>query len=322
MKNKKILIIGATGSWGAALLGRLLKTDAAELRVFSRNEHNMVLLQQNCNDKRVKAFLGDIRDSARLMQACADVDIIFHLAAIKHVPICEQMPTEAIATNVTGTQNVIDCAILCKVKKVIYVSTDKAVTPHCTYGCTKLLGEKLILSANAQTKDTSFIVFRSGNLLGSSGSVIPLFKRQIEEMNKVCLTDERMSRFFIPISQAVELLLEASVRGAGGEIFLPKMKSLLIRDIAKYLLEKNGLEESQIEITGIRPGEALSEAMTTEDESKALYQVSDTLYTFIGEDNHAWVANGFVQSGSYNSCSESAVLPCEKTGEFLTAAGI
>lgn len=322
LENKKILIVGATGSWGMALLELLLKTEAAQIKALARNEHNMVSLQQKFGDKRVSPIIGDIRDRGRLSQACSDVDIVFHLAAMKHVPICEQMPTEAVTTNVAGTMNLIECAISRGVEKVIYVSTDKAVTPHCTYGCTKLLGEKLILSANTQRSTTKFIVFRSGNLLGSSGSVIPLFRRQIDEAQHIFLTDERMSRFFIPIVQAAELLLEAALRGAGGEVFLPRMDALFIRDIAQYLLEKKGLDKAQIEITGIRPGETLNESMVTEEERTALYQISDMLYAFIGADHHAWAANDFVRSGNYKSASEDAALSYEQTRAFLNAAGI
>lgn len=322
MENKRILITGATGSWGIALLERLLETGVAQIKVLARNEHNMVLLQQRFKDKRVIPVIGDIRDKVRLAQACVNVDIVFHLAAMKHVPVCEQMPTEAVATNVTGTQNLIDCAISHGVEKVIYVSTDKAITPNCTYGCTKLLGEKMILSANTQTNQTKFIVFRSGNLLGSSGSVIPLFQRQINETQRICLTDERMSRFFITIDQAVALLLESASRGAGGEVFLPNMEALRIRNIAEYLLEKNGLDKTRIETIGIRLGETLSESMVTEEECDALYQVNGMLYAFIGADNHAWVANGFVQTGMYKAHSEQTALSYEQTCRFLTSAGI
>lgn len=322
MINKKILIVGATGSWGMALLERLLQTDTAQIKVLARNEHNMVSLQRAFPNKRVTPVIGDIRDRARLSQACTDVNIVFHMAAMKHVPVCEEMPTEAIATNVVGTQNVIDCAIAQGVDKVVYTSTDKAVTPHCTYGCTKLLGEKLILAANTQANRTKFIVFRSGNLLGSSGSVIPLFRRQIDEQQRICLTDERMSRFFIPIAQAAELLLEAAVRGAGGEVFLPRMDALLISDIARYLLEKSGINKNQMDIIGIRTGETLSESMVTDEEGGALYQLSDRLHAFIGGDSHGWVANGFVKTGEYISNSHDAILSYAQTCEFLSAAGI
>lgn len=322
MEDKKILIIGGTGSWGVNLIRHLLKTDAAQINVLARNEHNLVSLRRLFPDQRIQPLLGDIRDKSQLMQACEGMDILFHLAALKHVPVCEQMPTEAILTNVLGTQNVIDCAMRCNVEKVIYTSTDKAISPHCTYGCTKLLGEKLILSANTRSKRTKFIVFRSGNLLGSSGSVIPLFQQQIADFGCVSLTDQRMNRFFIPCLQAAELLVEAAVRGAGGEVFLPRMDALSIHDIAKYLLNKSGLDETKIRITGIRAGETLSETMVSAEESKSLYQISDALYALVGEDNHAWVANSFVKTGNYTSNSGDAVLPYEKACAFLSAANL
>lgn len=322
MQNKRILIIGGTGSWGTALLSNLLKTGASQIKLFSRNEANMVAQKQRFPDARVQTILGDIRDTSRLLQACEDTDIIFHLAAVKHVPICEQMPTEAILTNVTGTQHVIDCAIRSHVEKVIYTSTDKAISPHCTYGCTKLLGEKLILSADAQTTKTKFIVFRSGNLLGSSGSVIPVFKRQIAHSKCISLTDKRMNRFFISIDQAAALLIEAATRGAGGEIFLPRMDSISIHDIAKYLLQQQGLDESHIKITGMRPGEQLNERMVTSEESKSIYQINQQLFTLLEKDGHSWAANGFVESGSYSYCSQDTVLPYKQACEFLEAAHI
>lgn len=322
MENKKIVIVGGTGSWGLNLLEHLLKTDAVQIKVLARNEHNLVTLCRQFSDKRIQPLLCDIRDKTHLMQACEGMDILFHLAALKHVPVCEQMPTEAILTNVIGTQNVIDCAIRRNVEKVIYASTDKAVTPHCTYGCTKRLGEKLILAANARSQTTKFMVFRSGNLLGSSGSVIPLFKQQIAESGCVSLTDGRMNRFFIPRVQAAQLLAEAVVQGAGGEVFLPRMDALSIHDVAKYLLEKRGLGEAQIKISGIRPGETLDETMMTAEEHQSLCQISDRLYAVVGGGNRPWSANSFVKANNYTPCSKDAVLPYEQACAFLNAANI
>lgn len=317
MQNKRILIIGGTGSWGTELLKQLLETEVRQIKIFSRNEYNLVALNEHFTDKRIHFMLGDIRDKARLKKACADTDIIFHLAAIKHVPICEEMPTEAILTNVIGTQNVVDCAAFHNVEKVIYVSTDKAVAPHCTYGCTKLLGEKLILSANAQTINTKFIVFRSGNLLGSSGSVIPIFKKQIEQSKYVSLTDKQMNRFFIPASKAAKLLIEAALQGEGGEVFLPRMHALSIHDVARYLLEKKGLDETHIRITGIRPGEALDESMVTPGESASLYRMNEDLYALAGDNRER-----FDKVETYFYRSQDAVLPYEEACAFLKVANI
>lgn len=319
MKNKNILIIGGTGSWANILIQKLLKAEAAQIIIYARSESKMVAVKQQYPDGRVKAFLGDIRDKSRLMDACKDCDFIFHLAALKHVPVCEAMPTEAILTNVIGTQNVIDCAIANKVAKVIYVSTDKAVTPECTYGCTKLLGEKLIQAADGLSKDTRFITFRSGNLMGSAGSVIPLFIRQIKEDGVVKLTDKQMNRFFISIPRVTDLLIQVASRSAGGEIFLPRMDSIWIYDIAKYLLSKQGLDETQIKVTGLRPGEKINEYMATEEEAKHIYQVDSDLYMIAKEDRHAWVINDFVKKEEkYKTRSQDAVVEYEAAVSILS----
>lgn len=321
MKDKRILLIGGTGSWGAELLEQLLKNQVAQIKLFSRNEHNMVTLRQEFQDERILIALGDIRDKERLMQACAKSDIIFHLAALKHVPICEQMPTEAVATNVVGTRNVIDCAIASGVEKVIYVSTDKAVSPDCVYGCTKLLGEKLILSANEESVATKFIVFRSGNLLASSGSVIPLFQQQIAQSQSVNLTARGMNRFFITTTKASNLLIEVAMHGVGGEIFLPNMGALSIYNIAKYLLAKNGLDETQIKIIGLRPGERLNEAMATEDESQSIFRLNETLSVLLAGD--MCKRSGLLErNGGYCFRSQDATLSYEETKRFLQSANI
>lgn len=323
MENKRILIIGGTGSWSNGLIQTLLKENVAQIKVFARSESQIFTLKQQYPDVRIVPVIGDIRDKSRLMEVCKDCDFIFHLAALKHVPICEVMPSEAVLTNVIGTQNMIDCAIANAVPKVVYVSTDKAITPECTYGCTKLLGEKLILAANHVNRDTKFIVFRSGNLLGSSGSVIPIFQKQIESNQSVNLTDKSMTRFFITIPKASELLVESAIRGAGGEIFLPQMPSLWIYDIAKYLLSKNGIDESKIQITGLRPGERLNEALVTEEESKYIYRISDLLYMIAKEDYHSWITNGFIKKeDNYLFRSQDAVVDYNQTAEFLNAADI
>lgn len=320
LSGKTTLIVGGTGSWASGLTDLLLESGAAQVRICARGEARLVELNRQRPDGRVVYAIGDIRDKQRMLELSHGCDYIFLLAALKHVPVCETMPYEAVQTNVLGVQNIIDCAVANKVSKVVYTSTDKAVAPQCAYGCTKLLAEKLILAANKG--ETRFIVFRSGNLLGSSGSVIPLFARQIEQSGEVSLTDEAMSRFFISINKASELLLEASVRGAGGEIFLPKMPSLHIRDIARYMLEKSGLDKSCIRVTGLRPGEKLSELMATEAEHRQIFRVRDDLYMIEPRDRHGWVANSFVQKDEYHCSSREAVLEYEQAAGYLSAAGI
>lgn len=323
MNHKNVLIVGGTGSWAEGLIDQLLKIDVAQIKILARNEWKIVSIKQKYQDPRVIPEIGDIRDKSRLSAVCRDCDIIFHLAALKHVPICEAMPAEAVMTNVIGTQNVIECAIANHVSKVIYVSTDKAVEPNCTYGCTKLLGEKLMLAANNISKDSKFIIFRSGNLLGSSGSVIPLFKKQIEQYQEVNLTDKKMNRFFISIPKISELLVEAATRGAGGEIFLPQMNSITIFDIARYLLSVKGLEESRIRVVGLRPGEKINESMATMEESGHIYKINDELYMIVKNDLHSWIANDFVKKESnYRFRSQDAVISYEHACSFLKSANV
>lgn len=323
MKNKTIFITGGTGSWGHGLIKELLKEDVAKIIVYARNEYQMVELSREFQNPKLEIIIGDIRDKNALLSASKNVDILYHLSALKHVPICEKMPYEAIETNIIGTKNVIDSAIENQIDKVIYVSTDKAVKPDCTYGSTKLLGEKLFLSANDIQSHTKFIVFRGGNLIGSAGSVIPLFERQISEKGRVTLTDERMCRFFISIQNASRLLIKISKRAVGGEIFIPYMPAIRIKDIARYLLEKHKLDEHCISITGIRPGEKLNEELITESEKEHLYRFTDDLFLISKEDIHGWLANGIIKKSSdFAVCSDEVILPYEKVVNFLSEAGV
>lgn len=321
MNGKTVLITGGTGTWATALIRLLLDSGVGELRVCARGESGITALQRSCQDSRLICSIGDIRDRQRLMTLCKGVDVVFHLAALKHVPICEAMPYEAVMTNVYGTQNVIDCGVACGVEKVIYASTDKAVAPSCTYGSTKLLGEKMILAANGGA--TRFMVFRSGNLLGSSGSVIPLFQGQIAQRGRVTLTHQSMNRFFITVERAAALLVRAAQRGAGGEVFIPTMPSLRIYDIARYLLEQSGVGVEGIELCGLRPGERLNEAIATPDEAQSICRLDEELDVLCGEDRHGWIANGFVQRRSEYRCgSQDAVVSYEEAKQFLQRAGV
>lgn len=323
MKNKTVFITGGTGSWGHGLILELLKEDVAKIIVYARNEYQMVELSREFNNPKLEIVIGDIRDKNALLSASKNVDILYHLSALKHVPICENMPYEAIETNIIGTKNVVDSAIENQIEKVIYVSTDKAVNPDCTYGSTKLLGEKLFLSANNIQSNTKFIVFRGGNLLGSAGSVIPLFERQIAEKGMVTLTDERMSRFFISIQDASKRLIKISKRAVGGEIFIPYMPAIRIKDIAKYLLTKNKLDGNHISVTGIRPGEKLNEELITETEKEHLYRFTNDLFLISKKDMHGWLANGIIEKSSdFAVRSDEAILSYENAAKFLNEAGV
>ncbi|WP_438348475.1 SDR family NAD(P)-dependent oxidoreductase [Paenibacillus sp. FA6] len=282
MKNTTILITGGTGSWGQALVQRLLELDPKEIRIFSRNESLQVEMQQAFHhNPKLTFIIGDIRDKYELMQACHQVDYIYHLAALKHVPICEQQPDSAMKTNVLGTQHVIHAAITHGVKKVIYVSTDKATHPSSTYGMTKALGEKLVVHANLRESKTKFVSVRSGNVLGSTGSVIPIFKQRIENGLDISLTDSRMTRFFLTIGDAITLLLKATEESIGGEVYVTKMPACSIKDMAEVLIEDLATTAIQINETGIRPGESLNEALISEFESNHSINLDEHYYVIL-----------------------------------------
>ncbi len=264
--NTRILVTGGTGSWGYELVRQLLPQNPKEIIVFSRNESSQVAMSRAFEDSRLHFCIGDIRDKDALLAACEEVDYVFHLAALKHVPVCEEQPYEALKTNVLGTQNVIEAAIANKVKRVIYISTDKAANPSNFYGMTKAIGEKLIVYANLLRSDTTFVCVRGGNVLGTNGSVIHLFMNQIREKNQVRITDKRMTRFFLTLEDAIHLLFKASEESAGGEIFVMTMPTCRIVELAEVLMDALGRRVEMVE-TGIRPGEKLHEILLTDYES-------------------------------------------------------
>jgi UDP-N-acetylglucosamine 4,6-dehydratase/5-epimerase len=264
-KDTVILVTGGTGSWGKELTLQLLTYNPKEIIIFSRNEDSQVKMRREIEDSRLSFRIGDIRDRDALFQACKGVDYVFHLAALKHVPVCEEFPKEALKTNVTGTQNVIDAAIFNEVKKVINVSTDKAADPANFYGFTKAISEKLIIHANLFSTKTKFVCVRGGNVLGTNGSVLHLFIDQIKIKNEITITDKRMTRFFLTKEDAIKLLLKAATDGKGGEIFVINMPACRIIDLAEVLIEHFGKEVNIIE-TGSRPGEKLHEVLVSDHE--------------------------------------------------------
>ena len=276
--GKTILITGGTGSLGRALTKKLLEQNAKTVRIFSRNENKQIEMESEFNEeKRLRFFLGDVRDSERLFTALEDVDIVFHAAALKHVPKIEYNPFESIKTNVIGSQNVIDNSLKQNVEKVICISTDKAVSPLNTYGATKLLMEKLFVSANnylnREKYRTRFHAVRYGNVLGSSGSVIPKFIQQIKSNEKIRITDSAMTRFNITMDNALDLIINTAKIGKGSEIFIPKLKAYNIMDVKSALFDL--LHETEYEEVGIRPGEKLHETLINEDEMKYTWKIND-----------------------------------------------
>ncbi len=263
--NQSILITGGTGSFGKSFLETLLNNyKCSRIILYSRDELKQSEIQNKYKNPNLRFFIGDVRDKERLNLAMRDVDIVVHAAAMKQIPASEYNPTECIKTNIYGAQNVIECCINNKVKKVIALSTDKAVSPINLYGATKLASDKLFVSANniVGKENTKFAVVRYGNVIGSRGSVLPFFKKLIEKKtNHFPITDIEMTRFWFEMKDAIQFVINSFILMRGGEIFVPKIPSINILDLAKSLNDKY-----KIKIIGKRPGEKLHEVMCPKDE--------------------------------------------------------
>ncbi len=288
-KNKNILITGGTGSVGREILRILLESKPNVVRILDNDETREFEMRQMYRDNsNIRFLLGDVRDKERLYKAVEEVDIIFHTAALKHVIACEYNPFEAIKTNVVGTQNVIDAAMEAEVEKVLLTSSDKAVNPSNVMGASKLLAEKLVIAANYYkgSRKTVFSCLRFGNILGSNGSVVPLFKEQISSGGPVTLTDTKMTRFIITLKNAINLIFKSVELAQGGEIFISKMPVIRIADLAELLIEnfgpKYGFDSSKIKIEkiGNKPGEKLFEELMNESEAKHSIETEDLFIVF------------------------------------------
>ena len=273
LDNKTILITGGTGSFGKSFTRYVLKHyHPKKIIIYSRDEYKQFVMQNELKEYApvMRYFIGDVRDKDRLKRAFEGVDYVIHAAALKQVPACEYNPNEAIRTNINGAQNVIDAALDTNVKKVIALSTDKAVNPVSLYGGTKLVSDKLFVAANAYsgTKDISFAIVRYGNVAGSRGSIIPLFHNIIKNGGtELPITDMRMTRFWISLTEGVELVIKALREAKGGETFISKIPSFRVPDLAEAMLPGCRLKE-----IGIRPGEKLHEIMVTTEDSFNTYE--------------------------------------------------
>jgi UDP-N-acetylglucosamine 4,6-dehydratase/5-epimerase len=268
LDNTIILVTGGTGAWGRELTRQILERfRPKEVRIYSRGEHAQVEMRRAFPDPRIKFIVGDVRDKNILNFAMRGADYVFHLAALKHVPICEDNSWEAVLTNIYGTQNVIEAAIQNNVKKVVDVSTDKAVEPYNLYGVTKACGEKLVINANKNYPSaTTFMCIRGGNVIGTTGSVIPLFAEQIRKNNKITLTDGSMTRFLMSTREAISLVFQAFEEAKGGEIFVRKMPSTTIHMVAKVMVRLLGDGKTAVENIGVRPGEKMHEVLISKNE--------------------------------------------------------
>lgn len=325
LNNKVILITGGTGSFGKKFLEMIFdRYTPKKVIIYSRDEFKQSLMQTEYRNKidmkKVRFFIGDVRDKDRLYRAFDGVDYVIHAAAMKQVPTCEYNPMEAIKTNIHGAQNVIEAALDKGVKKVVALSTDKAVNPINLYGGTKLVSDKLFIAANAYSgeKGTVFSVVRYGNVAGSRGSVIPIWKKIIENGGTTLgITDMRMTRFWITLEQGVELVFKALEESHGGETYISKIPSFHIGDLAKAMLPDCVIDEF-----GIREGEKLHEVMVTKDDSRSTYEYDKH---YIIYPNYSWVEKGNILPGGkpvkegfeYNSGTNTEWLNVEELQEEL-----
>lgn len=327
IKNQTILVTGGTGSWGYELVRQLLDYEPREIRIFSRNESNQFTMKQEFdNNPKLNFIIGDIKEKEALIEASQGVDYIFHLAALKHVPVCENQPIEALKTNVIGTQNVIEAAISCNVHSVVNISTDKASNPSNFYGLSKAMAERLIIHANTLKTNTRFVCIRGGNVLGTNGSVIHVFKKQIKEKGKIGITDLNMTRFFLTIEEAIKLVFKATFESIGGEIFVMKMPSCKIIDLAEVLMEASNKTNIGVEVLGIRPGEKLHEILLSEYESTTAIVYDDEYYVILPAINIDGIKEHYanyqpVSLEDYNSgtglMDKSQIAEMLKNGGFI-----
>jgi len=331
-KDKTILITGGTGSWGQELTTQLLEHGVAKIVIFSRGEIKQVEMARAFlkDASRLKFVIGDVRDSEAVQAVMKKVNIVFHLAALKHVPICEEQPEEAIKSNITGTINLVAAALINNVEKFIDVSTDKAVEPLNLYGMTKAIGEKIVINANHKTEKTDFLCIRAGNVLGTNGSVVPYLIEQLTSSNSACLTDPDMTRFFLPIKKAIRLLLFAAAEGFGGEIYVMQMPSVSIITLAKVLAERYGDEHAFVYSVGARPGEKMHEVLISEVEKDRAFDIGNGYMIIKPEKKvnretfHYWDHpdyNGPVPRLQAKYSSENHVLGYEDTKILLKEGG-
>jgi UDP-N-acetylglucosamine 4,6-dehydratase/5-epimerase len=273
--NKILLITGGTGSFGNAVLRRFLQSDLKEIRIFSRDEKKQDDMRRKYNDPKLKFYIGDVRDYQSVLNAVRGVDYIYHAAALKQVPSCEFHPLEAVKTNVLGTENVLEAAIFSGVKRVICLSTDKAVYPINAMGISKAMMEKVIVAKSRGNKDTVICLTRYGNVMASRGSVIPLFVDQIRAVQRITITDPHMTRFMMTLDDAVDLVFYAFEHGNPGEIFIQKAPAATIETLAKALTSLLSASDHEIRIIGTRHGEKLYEALLSREEMVAAQDLGD-----------------------------------------------
>ena len=294
-KNKILLITGGTGSFGNVVLRKFLDTDIKEIRIFSRDELKQDDMRKYYNNDRLKFYIGDVRDKNSIDDTMRGVDYVFHAAALKQVPSCEFYPMQAVKTNVIGTENVLNSAINAGVKKVIALSTDKAVYPINAMGISKAMMERVIVSKGRNVKDTTIICTRYGNVMASRGSVIPLFIDQVRNGNPITITDSNMTRFMMSLDQAVDLVLFAFENGESGDVFVQKAPAATVELLANTMKNILGRPDHVVKIIGTRHGEKLYETLLTKEEMVKAIDMGE--YYRIPADTRDLNYNQFFEEG-------------------------
>lgn len=320
--NKSILITGGTGSFGKKFTETILSkySQIKRLVIYSRDELKQYEMKQKWSEKdcpQIRYFIGDVRDRQRLKRACKEIDIVVHAAALKQVDAAEYNPDECIKTNISGAQNVIDCAIECKVNKIIALSTDKACSPSNLYGATKLVSDKLFVAANniTGTKDIKFSVVRYGNVMGSRGSVIPFFLEKAKS-GILPVTDKRMTRFNISLEDSVEMVLFAICHSLGGEIFVPKIPSYRIMDVVKAISS-----DCKVNLIGIRPGEKIHEEMISESDGSSTIEF-EKYYAILPSIEMNYSKKEYMEHHKAKPVKQGFVYCSDKNNEWETVKNL
>ena len=297
-ENKILLITGGTGSFGNAVLNRFLNLNLKEIRIFSRDEKKQDDMRKKYSNNKIKFFIGDVRDADSISPAIKDCDYVFHAAALKQVPSCEFFPLEAVKTNVLGTENVLNASIANKVKKVICLSTDKAVYPVNAMGISKAMMEKIVVAKSRISSNTVICLTRYGNVMGSRGSVIPLFINQLKEERALTVTDPNMTRFMMSLDDALDLVLYAFDKGASGDIFVQKSPASTIKILIEALSELFKAKDLKVEIIGTRHGEKLFETLLSREEIASAQDLGG--YFRVKPDSRDLNYNKFVEDGEFS----------------------
>jgi len=294
-KNKVLLIAGGTGSFGNSVLKRFLSTDIKEIRIFSRDELKQDDMRKFYNNDKLKFYIGDVRDKNSIDDAMRGVDYVFHAAALKQVPSCEFYPMQAVKTNIIGTENLLNSAINAGVKKVIVLSTDKAVYPINAMGISKAMMERVVVSKGRNIKDTMIACTRYGNVMASRGSVIPLFIDQVKNGKPITITDPSMTRFMMSLDQAVDLVLFAFENGESGDIFVQKAPAATVELLANTMKNVLGRPDHEVKTIGTRHGEKLYETLLTKEEMVKAVDMGE--YYRIPADTRDLNYNKFFEKG-------------------------